>query len=80
MLKIVGIQLFDINWGKDITLPNKGTIMLKNDSEIETYLCNGGKTISDEAVDRYLLKKYGITAEDFGVEFITNMSFASNVD
>lgn len=58
MLKIIRIQLFDINWEKDITLPNKETIMLKNDSEI----------------------KYGITAEDFGVEFITNMSFASNVD
>lgn len=76
MAKIVGLEITDFNWGKDCKKFSKQeSILFRNENDIRFFADKNRKeiteySVSDEAVDAYLIRKYGKTAEDFCARFI----------
>jgi hypothetical protein len=76
MVKITGLDIYDINWGEGVQdFSDSEHIDFENDIEAENFVDESNKdfnkySVNDEEVDRYLISKYGATAEDFCAEFI----------
>lgn len=76
MNSIIGLEITDFNWGKSSEILSEQEIISFNEeNEVQFFADKNCKkiteySVSDEAVDAYLIKKYGKTAEDFCARFI----------
>lgn len=76
MNNIIGLEITDFNWGKGSEILSEQEIInFDRENDIQPFFDRNCKkfteySVSDEAVDAYLIKKYGKTAEDFCARFI----------